>query len=122
MIDFSRSDNTVIGTLAALQDPATFDDLLVIDTKGLVEKTFVIENTGANGATVRIQGSVDNGATFDEDIQVAVVVAASAKLVVKSSDYFNTVRVQAHRETAGLDTSVDGRFAGRRNDATQELV
>lgn len=116
-IDRSRSDNQLTGTLATLSDPSTFTTLLDVDARGLIEKTFVIENTGgSNGATVRIQGSVDGGANFDEDIQAATNIAAGAKLVVKTSDYYTDIKVEAHRETVSLDTSVDGRFAGRRNE------
>lgn len=122
-IDRSRSDNQLTGTLATLLDPSTFSTLLDVDVRGLIEKTFVIENTGgANGATVRIQGSVDGGATFDDDIQAATDIAFGVKLVVKTSDYYTNIKVEAHRQTVSLDTSVDCRFAGRRNDATQELV
>ena len=116
-IDRSRSDNQLTGTLATLLDPSTFTTLLDVDARGLIEKTFVIENTGgSNGATVRIQGSVDGGANFDEDIQAATNIAAGAKLVVKTSDYYTDIKVEAHKQTIALDTSVDCRFAGRRNE------
>ena len=123
MIDHSRSNNTLTDTFATLLDPSTFTTLLDVDARGLVEKTFVIENTGgANGATVRIRGSVDGGANFDEDIQAATNIAFGAKLVVKTSDYYTDIKVDAHRQGAGLDTSVDCRFAGRRNDVSAEIV
>ncbi len=122
MIDFSRADNQLTGTLATLLDPSTFTTLLDVDARGLRAKILVVENTGANGATVRIQGSIDGGVNFDVDIQAATNIAAGAKLVVNEANYYTNIRVEAHRQTATFDTSVDCRFAGHRFDATQELV
>lgn len=121
-INRSRSDNQLTGTLATLLDPPTYTDLLIIDARGLIEKTIVVENTGAQGATIRMQGSVDGGVTYDDIFEGPTNVATTAKLVIKTLDYYTHIKVEAHRQVAAQDTSVDCRFAGRRNDTTQELV
>lgn len=77
---------------------------------GLKSTTLVIHNTGANGATVTVQGSVD-GTNWDSTILAATGVAAGAKNVQHISNYFTHIRILIRATTALSQTTVAARAA-----------
>ncbi len=78
---------------------------------GYRTSTVIPKNTGANGAHVKVLGSVDGGTNFDVEIQAETTIAAGDQLVVKFSDYYTDVKVQIKAAVADSQTTVEGRAA-----------
>jgi len=82
------------------------------DLRGYKEKVLMIVNTGSNGLTWNLLGSIDDGVTFD--IQVlpnSNVAAGTTTLPYRDSNYVTHWLVQMQSETSGNPTTAFAKFA-----------
>lgn len=87
--------------LGATKDERTWDK------PGWRTTTIVIRNTGANAATIRVVGSVDQGKTFDVTLLAAESLAAGQTKVLSFTTYVSQVQVQAQAAVADAQTTVE---------------
>lgn len=94
------SDLTTTDALQTVQD---------FPVRGIgLAAVLVLKNSGgANGATFRVLGSVDDGGTFDVTVVADTNVAAGATTKVSVSEPYDLLRVQAKSQTAGQATTVN---------------
>lgn len=70
----------------------------------------VFRNTGANGAHVKLLGSVD-GSSFGAEVLAETVVAAGAQFELTISDYWPYLKPQIKAQVAASQTNVEAHGA-----------
>lgn len=89
----------------AAYSPATD---VIVDLRGMKSKGLLVKNTGTNSITYQVNGSYDDGKTYDVVIQSDTVVAASTSSNYNDTDYatFWQIRTKASTaSTSGTSTS-----------------
>ena len=86
---------------------------VVLDIRGLKEKNVLIKNTGnTNALTWSILGSLDDGASFDIQVQADTSLAHSAQVLFSSSVYYTHYTIQVKSAGSSSPTTAVIKFAG----------
>ena len=73
----------------------------IVDMRGMKEQGLLVKNTGAGSLTYQINGSYDDGLTFDMPIQADTAVAPSAQNQFLGTSYYThwQIRVKSAATT-----------------------
>ena len=90
-----------------------YDDTpdIVIPVEGLNTKVILLKNTGLDGLTYTILGSIDGGEEYDFTVDSDTSLASASQVLVNVTDYYTHLKIRLKMDTT--DTVVVVKAAGQ---------